>query len=156
MFNANKSGKSEQKPFSDGKGKGNSYVQTILELEIKTYDIDVAGHVNNAVYVQWIEDLRIKFFNEHFNLPELIEKKLYPVVISTDIQYKKFLKLYDKLVGVMKIESQNHGIFTLQAEISVEGEIAASAMQKCVITDLEKSAMITGSQLQEIIKDLQR
>jgi acyl-CoA thioester hydrolase len=156
MLNANKSGKSEQKPFSDGKGKGNSYVQTILELEIKTYDIDVAGHVNNAVYVQWVEDLRTELFNGHFNLPELIKKKLYPIVISTDIEYKKFLKLYDKPVGVMKIESLNHGIFTLQAEISVEGEIAASAMQKCVITDLEKSAMITGSQLQEIIKDLQR
>jgi len=153
MLNANKSGKSEQKPFSDGKGKGNSYVQTILELEIKTYDIDVAGHVNNAVYVQWVEDLRTELFNGHFNLPELIKKKLYPVVISTEIQYKKFLKLFDKPVGVMKIESLNHGIFTLKAEISVEGEIAASVIQKCVISDLEKSVMITASQLQEIIKD---
>jgi len=153
MLNANKSGKSEQKPFSDGKGKGNSYVQTILELEIKTYDIDVAGHVNNAVYVQWVEDLRTELFNGHFNLPELIKKKLYPIVISTDIEYKKFLKLYDKPVGVMKIESLNHGIFTLKAEINIEGEIAASVLQKCVISDLEKSVMITASQLQEIIKD---
>ena len=32
--------------------------KTELEIEIKTYDIDVAGRVNNIVYVRWIEDLR--------------------------------------------------------------------------------------------------
>ena len=122
-----------------------------LNLEIKTYDIDIAGHVNNAVYVQWVEDLRTKLFNEYFNLPELIKKKLYPVVISTDILYKKFLKLFDKPVGVMKIESLNHGIFTLKAEISVAGEIVVSVKQKCVISDLEKSTMIKVGELKDII-----
>ena len=37
-----------------------------LDLIINTYDIDVAGHVNNAVYVQWLEKLRTKLFTEYF------------------------------------------------------------------------------------------
>jgi len=124
-----------------------------LEPEIKTYDIDIAGHVNNAVYVQWVEDLRTKLFNEYFNLPELIKKKLYPVVISTDILYKKFLKLFDEPVGVMKIESLDHGIFKLKAEISLNDKIAASCTQKCVIFDLKESAIIKAKRMQEIINN---
>lgn len=129
-------------------------ISTKLNPEIKTYDIDVAGHVNNAVYVQWIEDLRTKLFNEHFNLPELINKKWYPVVISTDIQYKKFMKLFDKPVGIIKLESFNHGIFTLDIEISIEGKTAVAAKQKCVLFDLGKFEMIKGSKLREILPAL--
>ena len=125
-----------------------------LDLEIKTYDIDIAGHVNNAVYVQWIEDLRTKLFNEHFNLPELLSKNLYPVVVSTEINYKKSLKMFDKPIGVMKIESLDHGIFTLKAEISLNNKIAAFCTQKCVIFNLKESAMIKTKRLQEIINNL--
>jgi len=125
-----------------------------LKLEIKTYDIDIAGHVNNSVYVQWIEDLRTKLFNEHFNLPELLSKNLYPVVVSTEINYKKSLKMFDKPIGVMKIESLDHGIFTLKTEISLNDKIAASCTQKCVIFNLKESAMIKANELQEIIKGL--
>ena len=126
-------------------------ISSSLNPEIKTYDIDVAGHVNNAVYVQWIEDLRTKLFNEHFDLPGLMEKNLYPVVTSTDIQYKKFLKLFDKPIGVIKLESFNHGIFTLDIEINIVGKIAITAKQKCVLFDLSKLKMIKGSRLREIL-----
>lgn len=154
MISLNKSENSEQEPLTDRKGKGNTCAQTILDLEIKTYNIDIAGHVNNAVYIQWIEDLRTKLFQDYFHLQELLNRKLYPVVISTDIHYKKFLKLFDKPVGIMKIESLNHGIFTLKAEISIDGKIAASVLQKCVISDLEKLEMIKAGELKEIIGEL--
>lgn len=71
---------------------------------------------NNIVYIQRLEELRTKLFNEHFNLRELLAKNLYPVVISTDSCYKKILKLFDHPVGTMFIESHKHGIITLKAE----------------------------------------
>lgn len=131
-------------------------ISSTLNPEIKTYDIDVTGHVNNAVYIQWIEDLRTKLFNEHFDLPGLIKKNLYPVVTSTDIQYKKFLKLFDKPVGVIKLESFNHGVFTLDIEIKIEGKIAIVSKQHCVLFDLIKLEMIKSSKLWEILPILFR
>jgi acyl-CoA thioesterase FadM len=101
-------------------------VSVKLDPQIKTYDIDIAGHVNNSVFIKWFEDLRIKLFNEHFKLPELFSNNLYPVVISTEIYYKKFLRIFDKPSGVMYIECYSHGIITLKSEIRLNGKLAAS------------------------------
>jgi len=122
-----------------------------LKPEIKTYDIDIAGHVNNAVYIKWFEDLRTKLFREYFDLPELLSNNLYPIVASTEIHYKKFLKLFDKPVGVICVESFNHGIFTLRMKISLNGKIAASGIQKCVLINLNKSEILKHKELQKII-----
>ena len=128
-----------------------SNISTKLELKIRTYDIDIAGHVNNAVYINWLEDLRTKLFLKFFNLPELLSSHSYPVVVSTEIKYKKFLKLFDKPIGVMCIETLQHGIFKLTAEISLNNKIVASGKQKCVIFDLAKLEIVKHNKLVEII-----
>jgi acyl-CoA thioester hydrolase len=122
-----------------------------LELKIRTYDIDIAGHVNNAVYIKWFEDLRTKLFKEYFKLPELLSNNLYPVVVSTEIKYKKFLKLFDKPIGIMCIESFHHGIFILKAEISFDEKLIASGKQKCVLFDLVKLEIVKHKKLMRII-----
>jgi len=123
-----------------------------VNLDIKPYNIDAAGHVNNAVYMNWLEDLRIKLFEEYFNFQELLEKKLYPVVISTEIVYKRILRLFDKPTGIMYLEYCKHGMIMLKAEIRLNGKIAASGKQKCVLLDLNNSSIIKAQKLQEIFK----
>ena len=132
-------------------GKYICETSTKLELEIRTYDIDIAGHVNNIVYLKWFEDLRTKLFREYFNLPELLSNNLYPIVVSSEIHYKKFLKLFDKPVGVMFVESCNHGIIILKTEIKLNGDIAALGKQKCTLLDLDKLKIVNANKLQEII-----
>jgi acyl-CoA thioester hydrolase len=106
-------------------------------LNINTYDIDIAGHVNNIVYIKWFENLRTELFDKYFNLNELISNNLYPVVIYTGIKYKKSLQLFDKPLGFMKIENINHGVITLKAEIKLNYKTAASGEQRCVLMNLE-------------------
>jgi acyl-CoA thioester hydrolase len=121
-----------------------------LKPEIKTYDIDIAGHVNNIVYIKWFEDLRTELFNNYFNLQDLISNNLYPVVVSTNIVYKKYLTLFDKPVGIMSIECCKHSIITLKIEIKLEEKIAAFGEQKCVLMNLK-----TGKMEKEKLKILQ-
>jgi acyl-CoA thioester hydrolase len=122
-----------------------------LDLNINTYDIDVAGHVNNAVYIHWLEELRTKLFTEYFDLPELLSKGIYPVVRTTEIAFRKFLKLFDKPAGKMSVESCEHGIFTLNFVIELDNKIAAEGRQKCVLYNLHKSCLIKGAELQDLI-----
>ena len=110
-------------------------------LQINTYDIDIAGHVNNIVYIRWYEDLRTKLFNRHFNLQTLLKENLYPVVVSTNIVYKKSLKLFDEPIGYMNLIGFNHGIITLKVEIKLEEKLVALGEQKCVLMDLTKGTM---------------
>lgn len=119
------------------------------ELKIKTYDIDIAGHVNNAVYIKWFEELRTKLFVEYFNLPGLLLNNVYPIVISTEIFYKKFLKLFDKPTGKIYLQSCNHGIITLNAEILLNQKIIAAGRQKCVLYNLTESKIVKSSVLEQ-------
>lgn len=125
--------------------------QTESELEVKTYDIDAAGHVNNIVYVRWLEDLRNMLFKKMFDFNNVLTKEYYPVVVSTNIKYKKQLKLFDTPLGNIKLVDYNHGVMNLKIEIKLNDNIAASAEQKCVLINLKTSKMILQKELNELM-----
>ena len=81
----------------------NDKYKASINFKIKTYEIDAAGHVNNIVYVKWLEDLRCKLFEQILPIDNLLYWNLYPVVTSTNIVYKKQLKLNDNLIGSISI-----------------------------------------------------
>jgi acyl-CoA thioester hydrolase len=122
------------KSFSD------KYKVTI-NFEIKTYEIDIAGHVNNIVYIKWLEDLRNKLFPQLLPVVDLLEEKLYPVITSTSINYKKQLKFGDKPIGTMNIENAKHGMMILNFRFIKDGNICVYGDQKCVILDLKTGLM---------------
>jgi len=82
-------------------------------LTINTYDID-ACHVNNIVYIRWLENLSTILFEEHFHLRGLLQNKIYPVVISTEIAYEIILHLFDSPVGYMHFACCKYGILVLK------------------------------------------
>jgi acyl-CoA thioester hydrolase len=113
-----------------------------LKFVVKPYNIDASGHVNNAVYINWLEDLRDELFEKIIPINELISKGLYLVVASTIIEYKKPIFLFDKPEGTMRVDKYTRGIWYLSAEIELEGKIAAKVKQKCVLFDRETKKMI--------------
>ena len=121
--------------FKDAKYKAS------LNIEIKTYEIDIAGHVNNIVYVKWLEDLRCKLFEQILSIDNLLYWNLYPVVTSTNIVYKKQLKLSDKPVGSIWIENIQHNMMILKFDFLLENKIIAFAEQKCVLLNLKNGTM---------------
>lgn len=109
---------------------------TEIKFEVKPYDIDAAGHVNNAVYVRWLEDLRIKLFENFLSVHELLKQNKYLVVTSTSIKYKKQISLDHNPSGKMWLERFDKVIWVLKAEIVTNDLIAAAAEQKCVVVNL--------------------
>lgn len=105
------------------------------DIEIKPYNIDAAGHVNNAVYINWLEDLRTKLFEKILPHEELLKRNYHLVVASTSIEYKKPLHLHEKPVGKMKIDKYERGIFYLSCLITLDKKIVAKVFQKCVLVN---------------------
>lgn len=112
-----------------------------IKFGIRTYEIDIAGHVNNIVYIKWLEDLRCKLFDQILPIDNLLYWNLYPVVISTNITYKKQLKLNDKPAGCIWIDNIRHNMMTLKFNFICAENICVFAKQKCVIMNLEKGTM---------------
>ena len=121
-----------------------------MNLTVHTYDIDIAGHVNNVVYIRWLEELRNKLLNKSFNFRKIVSEKFYPVVISTNIIYKKQLRIFDEPTGIIECMGYRHGVITLNAIIKLKDEIAAKAEQKCVLVDLRNSQMIKPKKFHEL------
>lgn len=116
-----------------------------INIEVKTYDIDIAGHVNNIVYIRWIEDLRAELFSQIYPLEKLLEINYYPVVISTELKYKGQIKLFDKPIGKITLENYSHGVIHLKVEIINDNATVFTASQKCVLMNLTSQKMFMGS-----------
>ncbi|PSB26330.1 acyl-CoA thioesterase [Stenomitos frigidus] len=71
-----------------------------FELEVYSFHIDFIGHVNNIVYVQWMEIGRTKLL-EAIGMPtqDIFQQGFAPVLVQTNITYKSPLYLGDR-VGV--------------------------------------------------------
>lgn len=121
-----------------------------IPFKVNTYDIDIAGHLNNIVYVRWLEDLRIKCFSEICSLQKLLANYYYLVVASCEMKYKKQIKLFDKPIGYMQLQSINRGIYVFNAEIKVGTNTVFNASQKCVIMNMTDNKMYSGK-IEEIV-----
>ncbi|YAF95950.1 MAG: acyl-CoA thioesterase [Nodularia sp. CChRGM 3473] len=108
-----------------------------LTISVKTYDIDFAGIVSNIVYIRWLEDLRLKCLDEYLPLDKLIEQGYVPILSGTEIEYKRAIKLADKVEERLWLSSMGRLKLTIQAEILSNDQLAAVAIQKGAFVNLQ-------------------
>ncbi len=64
--------------------------------QVEPQDIDELNHVNNVVYVQWIQDAAVQHWNSV--APEAIREKYVWVIVRHEIDYKHPAKLGDEML----------------------------------------------------------
>lgn len=117
-------------------------LEVVLEIPVKTYDIDFMGIVSNIVYIRWLEDLRLKFLDEHWQLNQQIEQGYTPILAGTEIEYKRPIKIIDQVIGRLWLSNLGRLKWTVQAEILSNNELAAVATQKGGFVNLQNNRLI--------------
>ena len=108
-----------------------------LPFTVKTYDIDFAGHVSNIVYIRWLEDLRLHFLDTYFPLADQMAESYAPILIRTEIDYKRALRLFDTPIeGQMWLSDAGRLKWCLEAEFTLDTEVAAASVQYGVFIDM--------------------
>ncbi|MEL3907339.1 MAG: thioesterase family protein [Treponema sp.] len=70
----------------------------VIELEVRSYELDSYNHVNNAVYLNYLEYARMEFLKRiGFDYKGLIADGYMLYVTHIDIRYKYSARLHDKL-----------------------------------------------------------
>ena len=115
----------------------NQKLQVTLNLQVKTYDIDFAGIVSNIVYLRWLEDLRLEMLKTYLPLKQLMTREYCPIIASTEIKYKKALRMFDRPVAKMWVSELGRLRCTLQAEICLDNQIVTTATQTGFFINLE-------------------
>jgi YbgC/YbaW family acyl-CoA thioester hydrolase len=69
------------------------------DVQVMFFDTDCGGVVSNIAYLRFIEIARTHLAEElGLGLVEMAEKQTYPVVVRTEIDYRRAAKLGDRLV----------------------------------------------------------
>ncbi len=72
-------------------------------INIRGYELDSFGHLNNAVYINYLEQARWEILNLSGYLKSFRSSGLLLVVVDTHIRYMKELQLFDNIEIQTKI-----------------------------------------------------
>jgi len=100
-----------------------------LPIQVKTYDIDFANIVHNAVYIRWLEDLRTAVLADHYAIEQMLADGLTPILTKTEIEYRHPVRFGDAVVGRMWVAELGRTRWTVQGEICVGETVAAASRQ---------------------------
>ncbi|NQU86160.1 MAG: acyl-CoA thioesterase [Mariniphaga sp.] len=106
--------------------------------KVYTYQIDFVGHVNNIVYIQWLENGRMRILEEMgYRIDKLAHNAgIVPILIETQIQYTRPLFLTNTVNVEMWISKLNNASAIMEFRFYNEKkELCASAQQKGLFID---------------------
>lgn len=104
----------------------------VFDLDIYTYQIDFAGHVNNSVYIQWMEIGRMKLL-ETIGMPthEVMKQGFTPVLVHTSIDYKSPLYLGDRVQVQLWLSELRNASAVMQFHFyNQKDKLVAEGLQK--------------------------
>jgi YbgC/YbaW family acyl-CoA thioester hydrolase len=123
------------------------------KTEVRGYELDSYGHVNNAVYLSYTEQARWEILRNAGLLKSFLNRNLLLVVTETNIRYMRELELFDEIeiLTTIKIEAPylvfNHDILNL-----THSNKAAKAEVKTLLIDKDRIPQDIPEELLSLIK----
>ena len=89
-----------------------------IELEVRDYELDAQGIVNNATYQNYLEHARHKYLDSlGVNFAELAAQNINLVVVRAELDYKASLVGNDQFSVSVKMERESRVKFAFIQEI---------------------------------------
>ena len=106
-------------------------------VPIYTFQIDYIGHVNNAIYVQWMEIGRTSLLEAiGMAIEDIANDGIVPVLVSTEIKYIHPLYLGDRVRIEMWLSVMRRASAVLEFRFyNQEAKLVASASQLGLFVD---------------------
>jgi len=106
----------------------------VFRLPVRFNDVDAMGHVNNAVYLTYIEEARIAFLRPLGPTYEHI------ILARAEIDYRSPLRDGEELEVGVRCTRLGRSSFDLAYELRAGGRLVAEAKSVQVSYDYEQSA----------------
>lgn len=106
--------------------------------EVRFRDLDAMGHVNNAVYLSYIEQARTEFVLTVGAAPSIDE---FPLILArTEIDFRAPIRFGDTVDVGVRTGRLGTKSFDLEYELRVADEVVAEARSVQVFYDYERGS----------------
>lgn len=101
-------------------------------IPVRYRDLDPLGHVNNAVYVTYLEHARISYLNAVLD----VDLEAIDVVIANlEIDYKQSITLGAEVTVALSVVELGTSSFRMEYEVRVAESVVATAKTTQVVID---------------------
>lgn len=104
------------------------------DLDVRFSDLDLVGHVNNAVYATYCEQARVRFFEDELDVRST---DISIVLASLELQYRRPIEGVGTVTVELDVTEVGDSSFTATYELSYEGEVVATGESVQVVVDPE-------------------
>lgn len=113
-------------------------------LQVKEYHLDTFGHVNNAKYLEILEEARWDLITKNgYGLKEVQKLKIGPVILEVNLKFRKELKLRENIKILTHCPKHDAKIgYIHQTIINEKGEESAIAVFTYALFDLTQRKII--------------
>lgn len=121
-------------------------------FEVRGHEMDSYGHVNNAVYLQYLEQARWEIIREAGLVDTINAQRLLLIVVDVHVRYMRELRVYDRVRITSDVSYQppyivyRHGIFNDTA-----GTKAARGTVKTVLLGPERKPVDLPPELDAVL-----
>ncbi len=125
------------------------------EIKIRGYHADFYGHVNNARYLEFLEEDRWVHLENALDVGNLAAKGYIFLVVNININYRRAVAVGETVIVSTNLESIGNKSAVLRQEIVMKesGEVAVDALITFVIKAKEgKTVVLDGEIGDEIMR----
>lgn len=127
-------------------------------IKVRGYHLDLYSHVNNARYLEFLEEARWSFFEDRGNLPRFMATGLALVVVNINIDYRYPATMGDELAIETTVKSvgSRSGVIHQRVTLAGRDTVVAEADVTFVVFDgkANKAVVIEG-ETRELLETMQ-
>lgn len=117
---------------------GDQYAySTAIDVHIR--DIDAGDHVNNAAFVEYLEQARIEYLDE---LVDYFDEETYIVVATLEMEFKRPVGWHDTVTVDLRIPELDTSSFHIEYRLRVDETVVAAAETVMITYDRETTESI--------------
>lgn len=110
-------------------------MNSLTEIVTRGYHMDIYGHVNNARYLEFLEEDRWAQFEANLDIDRWASQGMVFMVVNINVNYRQAVgpgKRLEVWTGVEKLGNRS-GVLKQEIRLKDSGEIAADAQVTFVI-----------------------
>jgi thioesterase-3 len=128
-----------------------------IKIKVRGYHLDMYQHVNNARYLEFLEEARWHYIESKLDLLEWMKRDLGFAVVNINISYRKPASLNQIIEIKSKMSKISRRSATIEQQIYLQGTdiLIAEAQVTFVIINIKtgKAVSLEGA-LKEILESL--